>query len=209
MTLAVIGAGFGRTGTLSLKAALEQLGFGPCHHMHEVFEHPEQIPLWQAAADGRPVDWTTLLAGYRSACDWPSCHWWRELAAAFPRARVVLTVRPEADWWRSFESTIREALAGDNPAAPPHVRAQGAMARRIVFELTMQGRTDQASALAAYRRRREEVEAALPKERLLVLDVAEGWAPLCGFLGVPVPDTPFPKTNSTGEFRQRLGLDAA
>jgi hypothetical protein len=206
MALEVIGAGFGRTGTLSLKLALERLGFGPCHHMHEVFAHPEQLPYWQAAAAGEPVDWEEVFAGYRSAADWPSAHWWRELAEAYPQAKVILTVRPEAVWWASFSRTIQEIMA--NPAAipDPYIQQVLAMGHAIIAEQTMSGRpNDEATALAAYRRRRREVEAALPAERLLVMDPADGWVPLCAFLGRPVPDEPFPRTNATEEFWRKAG----
>src|SRR5205823_9836295 len=51
----VIGVGVGRTGTLSLKAALERVGFGPCFHMRNVLDHRDRLPLWEAAADGESV----------------------------------------------------------------------------------------------------------------------------------------------------------
>lgn len=71
MTIKVVGAGLGRTGTTSLKAALEQLLGGPCHHMFEFFVHPEQVSPWHAAARGEAVDWAALLAGYDAVVDWP------------------------------------------------------------------------------------------------------------------------------------------
>src|SRR5260370_35399633 len=101
MVLAVIGSGFGRTGTRSLKDALEELGFGPCHHMEEIFEHPDQVPYWQAIATGKTVDWNAAFEGYGAQVDWPGAHVWRQLAAAFPEANVVTRVRPEASWPRS------------------------------------------------------------------------------------------------------------
>src|SRR5271165_5153635 len=106
MSLAVIGSGFGRTGTLSLKNALETLGFGPCHHMEEVFGHPEQVTHWQAVAAGGTVSWDTVFAGYRSQVDWPGAHVWRQLAEAYPEAKVIHSIRPEEAWWKSFSATI-------------------------------------------------------------------------------------------------------
>jgi hypothetical protein len=201
MPLVVVGAGFGRTGTLSLKLALERLGFGPCHHTKEVLEHPEQRRHWQDAAAGRAVDWEEVFAGYRSAVDWPSAHFWRELAAAYPRARVILTVRPEAAWWASFSTTILPLIECRAEIADPHLRDVVALGTTLIAERTMGGRPDdKATALACYRRRSAEVAAAVAPERLLVFDVAEGWAPLCAFLGWPVPDTPFPRTNPAEEF---------
>jgi hypothetical protein len=201
MPLTVIGAGLGRTGTLSLKLALEQLGLGPCHHMREVFQHPRLLRYWEDAAAGRPVNWEEVFAGYRSTVDWPSTHFWRELAAAYPQAKVILTVRPEAAWWASFSRTIPLLLERHTAISDPHARGVLAMGRAIVAEQTMSGRPgDEATALAVYRRRIAEVTAEIAPERLLVFDVAEGWAPLCGFLGLPVPDAPFPRTNSAEEF---------
>jgi Sulfotransferase domain len=202
MSLAVIGPGFGRTGTMSLKYALERLGFGPCHHMEEVFAHPEQVPHWQAVVAGRPVVWDDVFAGYRAQVDWPGAHPWRELAAAYPRSKVILSVRPEAAWWTSFSATIGALLnAPDQVPLPPPLRTM----RDVVIEMIQVQTfgcpsTDRERVLAAYRRRTEEVRAAIQTERLLVFDVAEGWAPLCRFLDVPVPDTPFPHMNSTEQF---------
>jgi hypothetical protein len=203
MALKVIGPGFGRTGTASLKRALEILGFGPCHHMEEVFAHPEQVPHWQALAARRPVDWDAAFAGYRSQVDWPGAHAWRELAAHFPQAKVVHSVRPEEAWWTSFSATIGRLV--DERAQiplPPHIAAMLEAAGVQMIEAQTIGAkvTDKAAALAAYRRRTEEVRAAIAPDRLLVFDVAEGWEPLCRFLGVPVPAQPFPRVNSTAEF---------
>jgi hypothetical protein len=202
MSLAVIGPGFGRTGTMSLKHALEQLGFGPCHHMDEVFAHPEQIPYWQAVAAGRPVVWDDVFAGYRSQVDWPDAHPWRELTIAYPQSKVILSVRPEAAWWTSFSATIGALFdAPDQVPLPPHLRTMRDVAIELIQVQTFGcPSTDREGVLAAYRRRTEEVCAAIPAERLLVFDVAEGWAPLCRFLDVPVPDAPFPRMNSTEQF---------
>jgi hypothetical protein len=202
MSLAVIGPGFGRTGTMSLKHALEQLGFGPCHHMEEVFAHPEQVPHWQAVAAGQPVVWDDVFAGYRSQVDWPGAHPWRELATAYPQSKVILSVRPEASWWTSFSATIGTLFdAPDQVPLPPHLRTMLDVAIELIQVQTFGcPSTDREGVLAAYRRRTEEVCVTIQAERLLVFDVAEGWAPLCRFLDVPVPDVPFPRMNSTEQF---------
>lgn len=202
MALAVIGSGFGRTGTMSLKNALEEIGFGPCHHMEEVFSNPSQVPHWQAVATGRAVDWHEVFAGYRAQVDWPGAHVWRELAATFPEAKVVHSVRPEASWWDSFSETIGKFFTTyPQMPLPPHVRAMADAGMEMIGRQTFgDALTDRESALAAYRRRTEQVRAAIPPERLLVFDVAEGWEPLCRFLGVPIPEVPFPHRNRTVEF---------
>ena len=206
MSLAIIGSGFGRTGTASLKRALEMLGFGPCHHMEEVLAHPEQVAYWQAAIAGEPVDWDKVFSGYRSQVDWPGAHAWRQLAAAYPQAKVIHTLRPEDAWWNSFSATIGKVLEiYKQLPAPPHVLAMmTAMEHAIVEQTFGCAPSDRARVLAAYRRRTEEVRTSIPRERLLVFDVSQGWEPLCAFLGVPVPSEAFPRTNSTQEFWQMV-----
>ena len=204
MTLEVIGPGFGRTGTLSLKTALEILGLGPCHHMEEVFKNPGQVAHWQAIAAGKPVVWDDVFSGYRAQVDWPGAHPWRELAAAYPNAKVVLTVRPEDAWWKSFSSTIGAlASAPERQHLPPHVSAMIDVGYEFIQNQTFGcALTNRDGALCAYRRRIEDVKSAIAPERLLVFNVSEGWAPLCQFLDKPIPDAPFPRTNSQAQFWQ-------
>jgi hypothetical protein len=207
MALKIIGSGFGRTGTASLKRALEALDFGPCHHMEEVFANPAQVPHWQAVAAGKPVNWDEVFAGYRSQVDWPGAHVWRELAAAYPHAKVIHTERPEEQWWKSFSATIGVLLADIQQGAgerPPHIQNMFEAAYQMICVQTMGGSANREAALAAYRRRAQDVRATIAPERLLVFDVAQGWEPLCRFLDVPVPNQPFPRVNSTEEFFQMV-----
>lgn len=205
MTLQVIGPGFGRTGTASLKRALELLGLAPCHHMEEVPNHPEQVPHWVDLSEGRPVDWGALFAGYRAQVDWPGAHAWRQLAAHFPDAKVILSVRDEEAWWKSFSGTIGTSLRQPRePGLPPHRHAMRDANERIIIQQTFDGRVeDKDHCIAALRRRIAEVKAEIAPGRLLVYDVREGWGPLCGFLGVPVPEGAFPAVNSTEQFWAR------
>ena len=207
MSLQIIGSGFGRTGTKSLKHALEQLGFGPCHHMHEILEHPEQVAHWQALAAGRKPDWNAVFAGYRSQVDWPGAHYWRELADAYPRAKVIHTVRPEQAWWASFSHSIAKLVRSYRELAlPPHARDMLDAWWEFAGKPTFGDRVDDREvALAAYRLRTQEVREVIAPERLLVFDVAEGWQPLCRFLDVPTPSTPFPHHNLRADFWEVLG----
>jgi hypothetical protein len=210
MSLSVIGAGFGRTGTLSIKMALEQLGLGRCYHMVEVFDHPPHVAVWRAAAEGKPTDWDALFAGYGAAVDWPVCHFWRQLMAHFPRAKVLLTVRDAERWYQSAHDTIYQAMIRPLPVDNPETRAQREMAVKIVLEDTFGGRfADRAHAIAVYARHNAEVRRTVPPDRLLVYEPGEGWEPLCRFLDRPVPAEPFPKVNSSEDFRAALGLDAS
>lgn len=199
MPLHVIGAGFGRTGTMSLKLALEQLGFGPCHHMTEVLKTPGAAEPWAAAAGGKPVDWDGVFDGYRSAVDWPAADYWRELAHHFSHAKIILTVRDPESWFRSTQETIFGPI---NTLMSDDASAVG-LTMRAINARHFGGRpNDRAACLAGYEAHNAAVRREVPPERLLVLDVAEGWDPLCRFLGVPAPDTPFPRANSTDEFRE-------
>ena len=209
MSLAVIGAGFGRTGTLSLKLALEKLGLGPCYHMVEVFRNPSHPDLWSAAADGVPPDWDRLFEGYRASVDWPGCSFWRELATSHPDARVILTLRDSERWYDSVRDTIYATMVQPPDGAEPVVLAQASMARKLVLEQTFGGRfEDRAHAIGVYEAHNRRVQEAIAPERLLVYAVAEGWEPLCRFLDRPTPDEPFPHVNSKQEFRSHARLGA-
>lgn len=206
MALQVIGAGFGRTGTLSLKGALETLGMGPCYHMVEVIANPSHVAPWRAATRGDPVDWDALFAGYGATVDWPACAFWRELLAHWPDAKVILTVRDPQRWHRSVMQTIYHALTAELPPdAPQTLREHRRMIQELVLERTFDGRLeDPDHAIAVYERHNAQVRREVPPERLLVFEVAEGWAPLCRFLGRPEPSEPFPRVNSGDEFRARF-----
>jgi hypothetical protein len=196
-TLQVIGAGFGRNGTATLRDALVRLGFGPCDHMRENFEHPERFPLWEEALRrkdaGEPIDWRPLLGDYRATMDWPGAYFWRELTAAHPDARVILTVRDPGRWYDSIRATIfslpAEQLSG--------------VAREICFTRTFNDRlSDQEHCLAVFARHNQAVQELIDPERLLVFEVKQGWEPLCAFLDVPVPeDEPFPRVNEAATFQ--------
>ncbi len=202
MSLKVIGAGFGRTGTHSLKLALEMLGFAPCHHMVEVFAHPGQSEQWEAIARGGTPDWDALLGGYKAGVDWPICHFWRELAQAYPDAKILLTERDAESWYKSISETIFHFMSlGSAGQSDPVRLAQMSMARLIVADQTFGNRYDKQHVIDVYRHHNETVKREVPKDRLLVYDVSQGWKPLCDFLGVPVPETPFPKVNTTEDFR--------
>lgn len=201
MALDIIGAGFGRTGTSSLKIALEHLGFGPTHHMFEVRDHPHLLPTWQAAARGEPIDFELAFAGYRSQVDWPGARYWRELADHYPQAKVILTVRDADAWFDSVQATIVPFMAGRGKHNDDHANAIAEMAYRLIVEALFDDRlTDRSHATAIFNAHIGAVQAALPTERLLTFDVREGWGPLCAFLDCPMPDITFPRLNSSRQF---------
>jgi hypothetical protein len=204
MALRVLGAGFGRTGTNSLRLALAQLGFGPCHHMFEVRDKPELLAPWQAAARGEALDWDKTFRGYRSQVDWPGARYWRELAAHYPDAKVILSVRPADDWFDSVQKTIAPFIRNRASIGNPHVRALAEMAQALIVEQIFDNRLDDRShATGIFEDHVAEVQRSIAADRLLTFDVAEGWQPLCEFLGVAVPDTPFPNTNSSESFNRQ------
>ena len=198
MSIRIIGAGFGRTGTHSLKVALEQLLGGTCHHMVEVFAHPDEVPVWHGATQGTMPDWREFLAGYTSIVDWPGSAFWPELAAAFPEAPVLLSTRTPDSWWTSATNTIFQGIgAGDAPDEWTQM-VRGVLARSGVTDFA-----DEAGCKAAFVANLERCRAEIPTQRLIEWTPADGWAPLCRALGVDVPDEPFPLTNTTEEFRSR------
>jgi hypothetical protein len=193
MVLSVIGAGFGRTGTESMKLALEALGKGPCHHMKEVLVDSEQIALWRSAAQGDLPEWEEAFAGYNSAVDWPTAYFWRELSEYYPDAKVLLTVRSADSWYESMTNTIFKTLkASTDPAS---------IGLKLIGEGVFGGRLDdRAHAIAVYEKNIADVQAAFTQERLLTYHLGEGWEPLCQFLGEPVPNIPFPRSNPREQF---------
>lgn len=199
MALSVIGAGYGRTGTLSLKYALEALGFNKCHHMLEVINNPGEDQRWLAASRGEAVDWDDLLAGYQAAVDWPACHFYRELAAQYPAARVVLTVRDPRSWFESISNTTLRVIRQGMQSG--RIKPEGNLGTELVVKAAFGGNIDDADhAVAAFERHTAEVKASIDPERLLVFEVRQGWEPLCAFLDCPVPEQPFPRVNSQAEF---------
>ncbi len=201
MALQVIGAGLGRTGTMTLKTALEQLGLGPCHHMIEVFANmATQAPFWRAAAGGEAVDWDAGLAGYNCSVDWPSAHFYKQLAAHYPDAKVILSRRDPERWYDSMTETILKSMAMPVFDTRDGVEPPMAFARMIVLDQTLHGDLSKDNVIASFERHNAEVIASVAPERLLVFEAAHGWEPLCAFLGVPVPATAYPRTNSREEF---------
>src|SRR5262245_9469668 len=195
----VIGAGVGRTGTYSLRLAIDRLWFGPCHHMELVLENmPVQVPLWSAATRGRP-DWRAIYDGCSSAVDWPTACFYRELKEAYPSARFVLTHRSPESWAASFSSTIQKLLA-QRRQAPPEMQDWLEMAEEVIAKTGFPVSMDVDGLKKAFVAHNEAVKAAIPPHQLLVYEVREGWGPLCEFLEAPVPDEPFPRTNNRGEF---------
>ena len=198
MALEIIGAGFGRTGTYSLKAALEHVGFGPCHHMSEVIDDQKQIRFWSDAANGR-TDFESIFEGFRSAVDFPVSAFWQDVLLAHPNAKVILSDRAPDDWYGSFSQTILP-LIQDKASWPAERRAWFEMIEKVIIGKALGGRTDRDGILAAYRANSDAARALEAEGRALVFRAQDGWAPLCAFLGVDVPNEDYPKTNPRAEF---------
>lgn len=204
MTLKVIGAGLGRTGTLSLKLALERLLGGKCYHMLELFEHlQEHTPLWHAAARGEAVEWDQVFAGYVAAVDEPAALVWRELLDYYPDALVILSVRDPQSWWRSANATILKVKQDPPPTEPPERVAWHAMVMALYARVHPDGVHDAALTQRSYLAHVDSVKAGVPPQRLLLWQASEGWEPLCRALQLPVPAEPFPHSNTTEEFLAR------
>ena len=202
MTLRVIGAGAGRTGTTSLQLALQTLLGGRCYHMHEVFPRPDDIPIWHQAALGTMPDWHHFFREFVAAVDWPASLYWQQLAVAYPDALIILSTRTDSEtWWGSASKTI----------FPASTDAEDSPWRRMIWATFEHQFTreihDKDAAIAAYEAKNAYVRANAPAERLLEWQAQDGWEPLCKALALPVPNEPFPHANTSQEFQERIGSD--
>jgi len=199
MRLRVVGAGMGRTGTMSLKLALTRLLGAPCYHMVEVFAKPAHFGIWTAAGRDQPVDWNALFDGYAAAVDWPAAAFWPEISAVFPDAHVLLSTRDSASWWKSARDTI---LAPDTAAFRPGPMKE--MLDAVLGSRFTNALGDRDACIAAYERNNAHVRATVPAPKLVEWTPRDGWGPLCKMLDVPIPDEPFPHANTTEEFKARV-----
>jgi hypothetical protein len=206
MAMTVVGAGLGRTGTNSLKVALERLLDGRCYHMIELLERPEDTEHWQRAAAGEIVDWGWLRRGFVATVDFPAAMFWREPLAANPDAFVLLSTRDSPRvWWDSFERTIVPSLSGEVPADRPDWARRRTMNLSVLSMFTPDWREPEA-AIAAYERHNAEVRGAVPAQRLIDWRPGDSWEPICAALGLAVPAEPFPHENTTAAFQSRAAF---
>ena len=209
MALKVIGAGFGRTGTLSLKTALEELGFGRCYHMVEILKKPGHMKHWAEIMQSGKANWETLFRGYQSAVDWPVAPYYGDLIDVYPEAKVILTVRDPASWHRSIMTTFYQAqrafvlrITRMIPTLHEFLNAMESTLWQGMFQNRLE---DKAHAVAVFKNHIEEVKQIVPAERLLIFEAKQGWEPLCSFLDVPVPaDKPYPHRHKGNLVRQFL-----
>ena len=198
MTLEVIGAGFGRTGTESMRQALGMIGLGPCYHMFEVLPHEDRVAMWRGIAKGDKPDWDKVFDGYRSTVDWPAAAFWRELAVHYPDAKILLTMRDSESWYRSMDKTILQVIR--NSTDPD------SLGKNLIGLGAFGGRWDDKDAvIGAYEKNVADVKAAFGPDRLLVYELGSGWEPLCTFFDRLVPDEPYPRSNSSDDFQANLG----
>ena len=208
MVLKVIGAGFGRTGTNSLKVALEQLGYAPCHHMKEVGPSLSQIRWFDAASKGEPTDWDTVFEKFEAAVDWPAAAYYLELSEHFPDAKVILSVRDAEGWYKSTSETIYQVFQA-TPAwmkwlIPPVDRLMR-MVQRTVWDGVFEGEFENRDrSIERFNAHIETVKKVIPIDRLLVHNVAEGWEPICNFLNKPMPQTPYPRVNEARDIKRMI-----
>ena len=204
--LKLLGAGFPRTGTMSTKAALEQLGLGSCYHFITQFERPQDADVWLAAAEGRDVDWQALFADFGCAVDWPQSAFYKRLMEVYPDAKVLLNVRDAEAWYTSISTTVYPASrSGLSAPAGTMLNTAARAIDGLGWQGIFHGRFEEKEyALSIFEQWNREVQEYVPADRLLVWSVKEGWEPLCHFLGLPVPDAPFPHLNDAETFQQRF-----
>lgn len=213
----LIGAGLPRTATTTQLIAFEQLGYAGCYHMRNILTDMEnELPKWERFVAGE-ADWESIIGGFNSCCDWPSAFYYRELAERYPDAKVVLTVRSPEGWVRSMRETLWSMYYGDS--VMKHTNAARELVNplwhrylNLVRPMTFFGDGPMAGAETASEeefgammtRWNDEVKATIPPDRLLVWDPADGWEPLCAFLGVAVPAGPVPRVNDTAGFKEGI-----
>lgn len=217
MAIKIIGAGLPRTGTNTLKASLEMLGYAKTYHMKELLVHPENLHYWETLRDTGTTNWDELYDGYQATVDFPCCPWYKEHMKRYPDAKVILTIRPFEAWYTSVYSTIWKAgpqTLGEKMAMmskllfSPRLRTVikcVKFAKSSIFGMLMKGAfEDKAASETLYNQYIEEVKTYVPAEKLLVFDVSEGWGPLCKFLGVPEPKEALPHLNKKENFKTML-----
>ena len=193
--LQVIGAGFGRTGTESMRQALQMLGFGPCYHMYEVAPSPERMATWCDIADGAVPDWNRVFDGYKATVDWPAAYFWRDLAQHYPDAKILLTLRDSEAWYASMDKTILQLLRSGDASA---------LAKKLVCEKVFGNEiNDRDHIISTFEKNTREVQAAFGFDRLLTYNIGDGWEPLCLFLDTDIPEEPFPHSNQPGGFHEK------
>lgn len=198
MPIRIVGAGLYRTGTKSLKAALEILLGRPSYHMAEVFKHPEHIPIWHRAATGEMPEWSDFLSDFDATLDAPAAYFWPEIADAYPEALVLLSVRSAESWWQSASQTVMKTEG----LVSPEWDAMNSAIRGARFSTSG---LDKDSMIKGYQDHNEQVRSGIDPSRLLEWTIGDGWEPICKALRIPVPDEPFPHTNSTKEWLERAG----
>ncbi len=205
MTIQVIGAGFGRTGTLSLKFALETLGFDKCYHMMEVMLNDGHVGEWRRAAQQEDVDWHALYENYQATVDWPSASFWQKLRLVYPEAKVILTLRDSQQWYTSVMNTIwklsSKSLEEGKRRGDDEMVERAKMGHEVIWDGVFGGQMDDRDhVIGCFERHNQEVIDRVPADQLLVCRPGDGWEPLCEFLQKPVPDSDYPRVNSTEDF---------
>jgi sulfotransferase family protein len=193
VAIQIIGAGLGRTGTTSLKAALEILLKAPCYHMANISHHPDHINLWHSASQGDHPNWSLLFQNYAAVTDWPAAAFYKELMPAYPEAKILLSFRESEAWFKSCQNTIFPKIL----SSPGE---WGDMIRSVVFNTFCEDLNDRNSCIAAYEKHNEEVRHYVPADRLIEWQPGDNWAPLCEALNLPEPDEPYPYVNKTKDF---------
>lgn len=208
----IIGAGYGRTGTKSLQLALQQLGYGKCYHMEELFRNPQGVKQWKNAMLKRKVNWEELFAGYQSMVDFPGCIYYKELFDHYPDSKVVLSVRDPEAWYESARATIYSFDPRVSLKLKMLLSSVYSSTARDLFKVILLNNKsiwgnhfdgkfeDKDYAIQKFKNHIEEVKNTIPKDRLLVHEAKDGWEPLCKFLDKPIPKEPYPRTNQQKDF---------
>jgi len=217
MAIKIIGAGFPRTGTMTLKTALEILGFNKTYHYKDLIADSKKLRFWLELENTGQTDFDALFKGFEATVDFPGYPYYKILLKKYPDAKVILTKRDFEKWYESTYKTIwKSARKPIIDRLKLFIRKLFNKNLRAIFKCIKFMRrvylkdqfnnnfSSKAHAKNIFFKHIEEVITYVPKKQLLVYDVSEGWEPLCHFLEIPIPNQAFPHLNKKEHFHEMV-----
>ena len=202
----IIVAGWGRTGTRSLKFALSHLLNKPSYHMQNILLNKNEAKKWNNffITKSKKIDWDAIYSNYGACLDFPSCNYYKELMEYYPNSKVILTTRDSKSWiksWNVLENQVLNSFTFKFMARIPYTSFY--LQKKIHNELIIgkhgvfRGKGSDKDRMNLFEEWNQSVINYVPNDRLLVYHPKEGWEPLCNFLDLPTPDIQYPHLNKT------------
>jgi len=210
MALKVIGTGLPRTGTASLKGALQLLGYQQTYHMDNLLNNPSQVHYWVELFDTGSTDYDALFEGFAASTDFPGFFAYKALLKQYPDSKFILTTRDPDIWYESIKNTVYQAVTAffqkDTPTDSMR-RVEGVfqLLDRYLFGQFFKGTfLDKEKTLSLVNAYLDEINAIIPADKMLIYEISEGWQPLCDFLELRVPEIEFPYKNKREDFNTMI-----